>query len=67
MKKLVSLMLALAMVLGLMSFTTVAAADDVVKLTWVQGNSPAPKDNDMVLEELNKITRERLGCEIEII
>ena len=67
MKKLVSLMLALAMVLGLMSFTTVAAADDVVKLTWVQGNSPAPKDNDKVLEYLNNILRERIGVEINII
>ena len=67
MKKLVSLMLALAMVLGLMSFTTVAAADDVVKLTWVQGNSPAPKDNDKVLEDRNNILRERIGVEINII
>jgi putative aldouronate transport system substrate-binding protein len=67
MKKLVSMILAIALVLSVMSFATVASADDYVKLTWVQGNSPAPKDNAMVLEELNKITRERLGCEIEII
>ena len=67
MKKLVSLVLALAMVLSLMSFVSVAAAEDVVKLTWVQGNSPAPKDNAMVLEELNKILRERIGVEIDII
>ena len=67
MKKLVSLILALALVLSVMSFATVASAEDYVKLTWVQGNSPAPKDNDMVLEELNKILRERIGVEIEIV
>ena len=39
----------------------------VTKLTWVVGNSPAPLDNDLVLEELNKITREELGCEVDII
>lgn len=67
MKKLVSMLLALVMVLSMMTFVSFASAEDYVKLTWVQGNSPAPKDNDMVLEELNKITRERLGCEINII
>ena len=67
MKKLVSLILALALVLSVMSFATVASAEDYVKLTWVQGNSPAPKDNDMVLEELNKISREKRGVECEII
>ena len=67
MKKLVSLLVALTMLMGLVSFTAIASADDYVKLTWVQGNSPAPIDNAMVLEELNKITRERLGVEIEIV
>ena len=67
MKKLVSLILALAMMLSLMSFTTAAVADDVVKLTWVQGTSPAPKDNDKVLAYLNNILRERLGVEVEIL
>ena len=67
MRKLVSLVLALMMVMGLMSITTLASADGYTKLTWVNGNSPAPVDNDMVLEELNKITREELNCEVEII
>ena len=67
MKKLVSMMLALVMVLSMMTFVTFASAEDYVKLTWVQGTSPAPKDNDMVLEELNKILRERLGCEVNIL
>lgn len=67
MKKLVSVMLALVMVLSMMTFVSFASAEEYMKLTWVQGNSPAPIDNDMVLEELNKITRERLGCEIEIV
>ena len=64
MKKLVSILLALMLVLGVCSF---ASAEDYVKLTWVNGNSPAPIDNDMVLEELNKISREKLGVEVEII
>ena len=64
MKKLVSILLALMLVLGVCSF---ASAKDYVKLTWVNGNSPAPIDNDMVLEELNKISREKLGVEVEII
>ena len=64
MKKVISLVLALAMMLSLVSF---ASADEYVKLTWVNGNSPAPIDNNMVLEELNKITREELGCEVEIV
>ncbi len=67
MKKLISLVLALAMVLSVMSFTTAAVADDVVKLTWVQGTSPAPKDNDKVLAYLNNILRERIGVEVEIL
>ena len=67
MKKLVSVMLALVMVLSMMTFVSFASAEEYMKLTWVQGNSPAPIDNAMVLEELNKITRERLGCEIEIV
>ena len=66
MKKLVSILLSLMLLLGMCSFTA-ASAEDYVKLTWVQGTSPAPKDNDMVLEELNKITRERLGVEVEIL
>ena len=62
MKKLVSLLLAVMMIVSMMTFVSFASAEDYVKLTWVQGTSPAPKDNDMVLEELNKILRERLGC-----
>ena len=67
MKKTVSMLLALIMVLSMMTFVSFASAEEYMKLTWVQGNSPAPIDNAMVLEELNKITRERLGCEIEIV
>ena len=64
MKKLVALLLTACLLMGLVSF---ASAEDYVKLTWVQGNSPAPIDNDMVLEELNKISREKLGVECQII
>ena len=64
MKKVVALLLAAVMLLSLVSF---ASAEEYVKLTWVQGNSPAPIDNAMVLEELNKISREKLGVEVEIL
>ena len=65
MKKLISLVLALALVLSMASFT--ASADDVVKLTWAQGTgSGAPIDNAMVLEALNAISREKLGVEVDI-
>lgn len=67
MKKLVSMLLALVMVLSMMTFVSFASAEDYVKLTWVQGTSPAPKANDAVLEELNKIVRERIGAEINIL
>jgi len=67
MKKLVSLVLALALVLGLASFTVGNAEGEIVKLTWLQNGSPAPIDNDIVLEELNKISREEVGVECDII
>ena len=61
MKKLVSLLLALIMVLSMMTFVSFASAEEYMKLTWVQGNSPAPIDNNMVLEELNKLIAEHEG------
>ena len=65
MKKLASLVLALMLVLSVCSFA--GAEDDVIKLTWAMGTgSTAPKDNAMVLEELNKISREKLGVEVDI-
>ena len=66
MKKLVSLVLALALVLSMAAFSA-SAEGDIVKLTWAQGSgSTAPIDNAIVLEALNEISREKLGVECDI-
>ena len=66
MKKLVSLVLALCLVLSMAAFTA-SAEGDIVKLTWAQGSgSTAPIDNAIVLEALNEISREKLGVECDI-
>ena len=64
MKKLVSLVLALIMVLSMASF---AGAEEIA-LTWAMGcGATGPVDNAMVLEELNKMSSEKIGvtCQIE--
>ncbi|GHU72383.1 ABC transporter substrate-binding protein [Clostridia bacterium] len=67
MKKLVSLLLAALMISALFA-VPVGSADDVVKLTWVQGtDADAPKDAALVGEALNAISREKLGVEAEIV
>lgn len=66
MKKFLSLVLAVTMLLTMASFTASAEAE-TVKLTWAQGTgSTAPLDNAMVLEELNKISVAELGVEVDI-
>ena len=65
MKKLVSLVLALIMVL---SMASIAGAEDTIALTWAMGcGATGPIDNAMVLEELNKMSSEKIGvtCTIE--
>ncbi len=63
MKKLVSLVLALMMVLSMGA----ALADEPIKVTWAMGcGGTAPTDNAMVLEELNKMARELIGVEVDI-
>jgi len=63
MKKLVSLVLALMMVLSM----SAALAEEPIKITWAMGTgSTAPIDNAMVLEELNKMSRELIGVECDI-
>lgn len=65
MKKTLSLVLALTLVLAL-GFLMPASAE-YTKLTWLQGTgADAPKDNALVLEAMNKITREKLGVEVQI-
>lgn len=66
MKKLVTLLLAALMVLGVVAMP--ASAEDYVKLTWVQGTgADAPVDRDAVNEALNVISREKLGVEVDIM
>lgn len=66
MRKLVSLFLAMALLLTA-AIAIPASAEDYVKLTWAQATGgTAPSDNAMVLEELNKISREKLGLEVDI-
>lgn len=63
MKKLMALILAVMMAL---SFASVAE-EEIIKLTWAQGTgATAPIDNAMVLEELNKMSRELIGVEMDI-
>lgn len=63
MKKLVSLILVVLMAFSFGAF----AEDDCIKLTWAMGcGGTAPIDNAMVLEELNKMSRELIGVECDI-
>lgn len=65
MKKLVALLLSLAMMLTMASF---AAAEEPVELIWWMGTSAdAPIDQAMVEEQLNNITREKLGITIKCV
>ena len=65
MKKLMSAILALLMVLSVASFA--GAESEPIKLTWAMGTGDvAPIDNAMVLEELNKMSREAIGVECDI-
>ena len=65
MKKLVSLMMVLCLILTCVSFA--GAEDGYVKLTWAMGTGDvAPKDNAAVLEVLNEMTREKIGVEVDI-
>ncbi len=67
MKKLVALFLA-ALMMAAMLAVMPAGAEEYVKLTWAQGTSAdAPKDAAEVAEALNQITREKLGCEVDIL
>lgn len=66
MKKLLSLVLVCVMILGMCSFAG-AEEKKIIKLTWAMGTgSNAPADNAMVLEELNKMSREKIGVEMDI-
>ena len=67
MKKLVSLVLVLALALTMTAGIAFADAAEPIKLTWAQGTgSTAPIDNAIVLEALNEISREKLNVECDI-
>ncbi|MBQ5770236.1 MAG: ABC transporter substrate-binding protein [Clostridia bacterium] len=64
MKKLMALVLAVLMAL---SFGAMAE-DEVIKLRWACGTGgTAPIENALVVEALNKISREKIGVEVEYI
>ena len=63
MKKLMSLVLVVLMAL---SFGAVAE-EEYIKIKWAMGTgATAPIDNAMVVEELNKISREAIGVELDM-
>jgi len=65
MKKLVALLLTVVMMLSMASF---AAAEEPVELVWWMGTTAdAPIDQAMVEEQLNNITREKLGITIKCV
>ena len=67
MKKLVTLVLALALVLSMGVIAPAQAEGDPIKLTWAMGTGDvAPIDNAMVVEKLNEISREKIGVECDI-
>lgn len=67
MRKLLSLVLALAMTLSLAAFAHAEGGSEPVKLTWAMGTGDvAPVDNAMVLDELNKMSRDKIGVEMDI-
>ena len=64
-KKLLCVFLTALLLAGVCTALAVAE-QPVIKLTWAMGPPTAPIDNAKVLEELNKITREKLGVEVDI-
>ena len=63
MKKLVSLVLALIMVLSM----GMAMAEEPIKIRWAMGcGGTAPNDAARANEALNKLTREKIGVEVDI-
>ena len=65
MKKLVTLVLALALVLG--CFNIASAETDVTKITWAMGcGSTAPVDNAKFLEWYNQYLAEKIGVELDM-
>ncbi len=65
MKKLLSLILALALVLT-MGIGAANAEEPVKKIIWwVYGD--APIDTELVVEKANEYSREKIGVEVELI
>ena len=65
MKKLISMILALVLVLGCAS--VVSAEGEITKITWAMGcSSTAPTDNAQFLEWYNKYLGEKIGVELDM-
>ena len=64
MKKLVSLILALAM---LLSVGMIAQADEPTKIVWLVYGSDAPIDTQLVVEAANKYSAEKIGVVVELL
>ena len=64
MKKLVSLILALAM---LLSVGMIAQADEPTKIVWWVYGSDAPIDTQLVVEAANKYSAEKIGVVVELL
>ena len=64
MKKLVSLILALAM---LLSVGMVAQAEEPTKIIWWVYGSDAPIDTQLVVEAANKYSAEKIGVVVELL
>ncbi len=73
-KKLLSLGLVSAMTAGLLagcgggenaSESDSGDSNDITTLTWYMSINPVAADTDVVIEELNKYTREKIGVEID--
>lgn len=64
MKKLVAILMTLTL---LLSVAPIALAEDVPTITMMLICGSVPGDKAMVEEELSKITREKIGCNVEFI
>lgn len=65
MKRTGLILLALCLVLTMLPMGAFAEELAPVKLIWYMGGTPQP-DHDMVMEEINKITKEKINAELEI-
>ncbi len=66
MKKLLALVLALVLALGVCGMTATAESEDVITLRLFP-NDPQKPDDALVSEELSKLTMEKVGVKVELV